>query len=217
MKRINLVKYGFTRWPEEDFSDDGNRFSCYRVGKKVRVSKLVADGQVYLSSDSSVGNGTLPFEVYSKLPHYNSASWSYNGISIAVLTEYDIIAFRDACIAYEKEYEEAEATIVYPTLEELEAKATEVTAKTLLELNKVEQLFATKGVEAAVKFSTYEWKTVQEYVQYLVRDVKRYDPAVYPKSILNKSDSFAFVKEGTHMGESYWFRQIADLFEKKCN
>lgn len=25
MTRINLVKYGFIRFPEEDFSDDGNK------------------------------------------------------------------------------------------------------------------------------------------------------------------------------------------------
>ena len=39
-----MTKYGFKRWKDGDFSDDGNRFTCYRVGKRVSVSKLVSDG-----------------------------------------------------------------------------------------------------------------------------------------------------------------------------
>jgi hypothetical protein len=87
MKRINLVKYGFVRWPEEDFNDDGNNFTCYRAGKAVVVSKLVSDGQAYLSCGSDVGNHTLPYEIYSKLPNYNNAQWKYNGVSVEDLTE----------------------------------------------------------------------------------------------------------------------------------
>ena len=50
MKKIMMNKYGFVRWPEEDFSDDGNRFYCYKVGNRVRVSKLVSDGVAYISA-----------------------------------------------------------------------------------------------------------------------------------------------------------------------
>ena len=107
MQRINLTKYGFVRWPEKDCSDDGNRFTCYRAGKKVRVSKLVSEGCAYLSIESSVGNGTLPYDVYSKLPHYHEATWAYNGVSVACLTDNSLKAFYNACVAYEKEYEEA--------------------------------------------------------------------------------------------------------------
>ena len=102
MKRINLTKYGFVRWPGEDFSDDGNRFQCYRAGKKVRASKLVSDGQAYLSCSSDVGNYTLPYEVYSKLPHYNAAQWKYNGVSVEDLTEQDLIDWYNACVEFEK-------------------------------------------------------------------------------------------------------------------
>ena len=71
MKRIVMAKYGFERWPEKDFTDDSSRYVCYRAGKAIRVSKLIADGQAYLSISSDVGRGTLPYEVYSKLPHYH--------------------------------------------------------------------------------------------------------------------------------------------------
>lgn len=82
MKRVNLVKYGFIRWQERDFTDDSNRFQCYRAGKKVEVSKLVSDGQVYLSAHTDIGNNTLPHSVYCNLPNYNKACWNYNGVSI---------------------------------------------------------------------------------------------------------------------------------------
>lgn len=54
-ERINLKRYGFVRAPQEDFTDDGNRFFCYyydpqREGDtRFRLSKLVADGDAYIS------------------------------------------------------------------------------------------------------------------------------------------------------------------------
>lgn len=214
MTRINLAKHGFVRWPEEDFSDDGNRFTCYKVGKNVRVSKLVADGQVYLSIASAVGNGTLPYDIYSKLPHYNDANWKWNGVSVASLTDSDIEDFLLACLAYELEYEKAEAAIKYPTLEEIQDKAMKVTAKRLLELDSVEWWLKNSGLEAAAKFASYEWKQVQEYIKNLMAEVKRFVPAVYPQTIVGTSHSFDFVKPEYEMQDSYWFTCLRDLFEK---
>jgi hypothetical protein len=216
MTRINLVKYGFVRWSEEDFSDDGNRFTCYRAGKAVRVSKLVSDGQAYLSISSGVGNGTLPYEVYHKLPHWNDANWKWNGVSVDSLTEQDLIDFYNACIAYEQEYETAEAAIKYPTLEEIQEKAAKVTAKSLAELTTVETLLKKYSLEAIVKFSSYEWETVQEYTKRLLVDVQRYAPEAFPQTIVGTSYSFDFVKPNTHMEESFWFRHLKELFEKYC-
>ena len=111
MQRINLTKYGFIRDREEDFSDDGNRFQGYRVGKRVRVSKHVYNGDVYLSIDTCLGDRYLPYTVYSKLPHYKPAAWNYNGVSVATLTDDDLRNFYNACIAYEQEYENAIANL----------------------------------------------------------------------------------------------------------
>lgn len=216
MKKIMMTKYGFVRWPEEDFTDDCSRFTCYKAGKRVRVSKLVSDGQAYLSISSAVGNGTLPYEVYQKLPHWSDANWKWNGVSVDSLTEQDLIDFYNACVEYEKEYEAAEAAIKYPTLEEIQDKAVKVTAKSLLELSKVEMLLGKYGLEAATKFSPYEWKTVQEYTKHLMTDVKRFDPETYPQTIVGTSYSFDFVKPDTYMEESYWFTYLRDLFAKYC-
>jgi hypothetical protein len=214
MKKIMMTKYGFVRRPEEDFSDDGNRFTCFRAGKNVRVSKLVADGQAYLSADSSVGNRTLPYDVYSKLPHYHDAGWKWNGVSVASLTEQDLIDFYNACVAYEQEYEAAEASMVYPTLEELTAKAHKIVSHRLFEISKIENRLKKYTREAIEKFSSYEWKRVQDCTKSLMADVKKFDPDTYPQQILGTASSFNFIKSENDMDESYWFKSLKEIFEK---
>lgn len=214
MTRVNLIKYGFVRWPEEDFSDDGNRFRGYRAGKKVRVSKLVADGDVYLSIDSSVGKGTLPYGIYKTLPHYNDALWKYNGVSAKDLTDEDLKNFYDACIAYEQEYEAAEAKIVYPTLEEIRQKALRITAKRSIELDCIELWLKDHCLEAIEKFSPHEWKQVQEYTRNLIGDANRYHPDTYPQTIFGKQGSFDFVKPEYDMKDSFYYTYIKEIFEK---
>ena len=212
MTRINLVKYGFIRCPEEDFSDDGNRFQAYKVGR-VRVTKLVSDGEAYISGD--IPAGKLPYEVYSKLPHYPFLG-ALNGIATAHITEDDLQELYEACQAYEVEYTNAENSIKYPTLEEIQEKAVKLTAKSILELSKIESLMSKYALEAATKFSPYEWKTLQEYTKNLMADVKRHDPEAYPQTILGQQFSFTFVKPDYDMKESYWFTSLRDLFAKYC-
>lgn len=212
MKKIMLAKYGFVRCPEEDFSDDGSRFQAYKVGR-VRVTKLLADGQAYI--DGNIRDGKLPYEVYSKLPHYVFCG-KLNGVPAAALTDEDLQELYESCQAYNKEYTDAENSIQYPTLEEIQEKAVKVTAKSFVELTKVEMLLSKYGLEAATKFSPYEWKQVQEYIKHLMADVKRYDPETYPETIVGKSRSFDFLKSTADKEDSYWFKTIVELFEKYC-
>ena len=212
MTRINLVKYGFVRTHEDDFSDDGNRFQCYRVGR-VQVTKLVSDGEAYIDGD--IDRGTLPWDIYSKLPHY-PAVHKLNGVTLSTMTEADIQEFYEACQAYEVEYKSAENSIKYPTLEEIQAKAVKLTAKSILELSKIESLMSKYALEATTKFSPYEWKTLQEYTKNLMADVKRHDPDTYPQTIVGQQFSFTFVKPDYGMKENYWFTSLRDLFAKYC-
>ena len=100
MKRINLTKYGFIRSPEEDFSDDGFHFTCYKVGK-VRVRKTIYSAAVYISA--GIINNELNYDEYSILPHYKSLS-ALNGIPVEYISDDDLIKLYNNCIAYEKEY-----------------------------------------------------------------------------------------------------------------
>ncbi len=213
MTRVNLVKYGFIRYPEEDFSDDGNRFTCYRFSDtNSHISKLVADGQVYLSAHVS---GNLPYETYSKLPYYNEATWTYNGVSLSTLTDAMLQDFFNACVMYEKEYQAAEATIKYPSLEELTEQCKKIYAKRLVELGTVEDLMRDHSFEAAVKFSEYEWKTLQQYIKELILRVKQYDPKTHPQKLLGKQYSFNFVKPTNNdLKDSFYYTYIIEMFQK---
>lgn len=211
MKRINLVKYGFVRWPEEDFNDDGSNFICYRAGKAVRVSKLVSDGQAYLSCGSEVGNRSLPYDVYSKLPNYNNSQWKYNGVSVEDLTEQDLIDFYNACVAYEKEYEEIEATIQYPTIEELMARCEELRAKAMTEYTVAQKLV----IDAILlgkfgELSDYQVREVKNDLSHLQNATNGFDPKTYPQGIYKSAYSFRIMTPDFHdlVKESYW---LADL------
>ena len=207
MKRINLTKYGFVRWPEEDFHDDGSNFQCYRAGKAVRVSKLVSDGQVYLSIDSSCGNKTLPHEIYSKLPYYNEANWTYNGVSVETLTEDDIQA-----------YEETEATIKYPTLEEITEQCEKLWAKTMAEYS-VGQTIVTDAIllNKFIKLSDYEVKSVRDDLRRLKEETEKFHPKTYPQRIVGQAESFKFVSpdNSSLTRENYWLKDLREIFVKK--
>lgn len=100
MKKINLTKYGFIRTPEQDFTDDGNRFTCYSVGK-VRVSKLVSNGDVYI--DARINDCELHYYEYKDLPHCKDLS-ALNGVPLESISDEDLIKLYNDCIEYEKEY-----------------------------------------------------------------------------------------------------------------
>lgn len=65
--RINLKRYGFVRAPEEDFSDDGNRFTCYYYDpkhegdKRFRCSKLVSNGDAYINVHYTAPSGRAKY------------------------------------------------------------------------------------------------------------------------------------------------------------
>lgn len=217
MKRVNLTKYGFIRWPEEDFHDDGNNFQCYRAGKAVRVSKLVSDGQVYLSIDSSCGNGTLPYEIYSKLPYYNEANWTYNGVSVESLTDADLEAFYEFCVEYEKAYEEEEAHLVYPTVEEIKEQCEKLTAKYMKEIDEIESnMKMDKIAEIALKFSDYDWRELKHNITSLVSKLCQVNPDTYPEKIYKQAYSFNFVKPDYNdlVNPSYYYKSTMEMFEK---
>lgn len=212
MTRVILTKYGFTRFPEEDFHDDGNNFTCYRFSNtNSHVSKLVADGQAYLSAHV---NGNLPYEVYSSLPHYKRATWDFNGISVASLTDALLQDFYMSCVEYEREYQAAEASIKYPTECELLAKCIRVQNKLILEMTELETLIGEHAVEAAVKFSKWEWEQLQKYLAYMLQELNKYKPDTFIPNVLGTAQSITFLKNKEDTEPTYWFRSLKELFDK---
>ena len=125
MKKINLAKYGFERWPEEDFSDDGNRFTCYKHpdAPNVRISKLTAHGNVYIDGSLEQPQQDLTYEEYSKLDHYDDLD-ALNGVNAESVTEDQLKEFASNCIAFSKAYVEKVKKLAssVPTRQEIENK-----------------------------------------------------------------------------------------------
>lgn len=211
MKRIILTKYGFTRFPEEDFHDDGNNFTCYRFSDtNSHVSKLVADGQAYLSCHVE---GNLPFDVYSKLPHYKRATWDFNGVSVDSLTDALLQDFFKSCVEYEREYQATEASIKYPTECELLAKCIKIQTKLILEMNELEALIGEHAVEAAVEFSKWDWERLQECLKHMLQELTKYKPDTFIPSMLGTSASFTFIQNEEDTKPTYWYRAVKEMFD----
>ena len=210
MKKIMMTKYGFVRTPEDDFSDDGSRFQAYRVGR-VRVTKLVSDGQAYIDGD--IRDGKLPYEVYSKLPHYVFCG-KLNGVQAAAITDEDLQELYESCQAYDKEYTDAENSIQYPTELELQHKCLRIQTKLTREMNELEQLMGEHAVEAATKFSKWEWQKLQEYLTYMLQELSKYNPEKFIPDVLGTARSFTFLANKEDTDSTYYYRYIKETFQK---
>ena len=211
MKKIMMTNYGFVRWPEEDFSDDGTRFTAYRVGERVRVTKATYKGEAFIDAD--IHSTKLPWEVYSKLPHY-SALGKLNGVSIDSLTDQDLFDLCEACMMYEKEYTEAENTIKMPSAAEIKVQCLNIQAKRVAEYEAVEQLLNSNASKLAMKLEAWQWKTFKEYFVKLAAERARYNPELYVPTIIGTATSIKFCKpDCSELGNSYYFNYLISLIE----
>lgn len=209
MKKIMMTKYGFVRWPEEDFSDDGTRFMAYRVGERVRVTKATHNGDVYL--DGTIHGTKLPYEVYSKLPHF-SATGKLNGVSIDSLTDQDMIDLYEACLAYEQEYNEAEANIQMPTLEEIKKQCITIQLKRATELADIKLQLNEKALALALLLNEWRWKDIRGYIHNLANQITSYNPETYAPKILDTNRSIGFCKpDCTELKDSWYYTQLVEL------
>ena len=216
MKKIMMTKYGFIRCPEEDFSDDGNRFQVYKVGNRIRVTKCVSEGEAYISA--RLEGGQLPYDVYSNLSYYCDLG-RLNGVSTDGVTEDDLQRLYESCLAYEQEYIAAENSIQYPTKEEITEQCQKIHAQTILDLNRAEQLFNQKALAAALTLSDYEWKRLKEYLNELVKRAKRFDSEFKIEELVQNmyrtSNSFLFCSPTySDLKESWYYTEIIKLFNR---
>jgi hypothetical protein len=212
MKKIMMTKFGFDRWPEESFSDDGNRFESYRAGKRVRVTKCVSDGVAYI--DGNICSRELPYAVYSKLPHYLAIS-KLNGIKIEDLTEDMLTQLYFDCVEYEKEYDAAMASMVWPTEAEIRTQCLKVQFKAKRELADIEHALSGKAIHLALTLKDWEWKIIREYINNIDNRIKSYDPAVVVEWMMGTASSIDFCKPNNpNLADSYYYTHIMELINK---
>ena len=211
MKKIMMSKYGFISWPEESFSDDGTRFDAYRVGERVRVTKATHKGEAYI--DGTIHGTKLPYEVYSKLPHYEAIG-KLNGVSIGSLTDRDLLNLYNDCLAYEQEYIEAENNIQMPTLDEIKEQCKKVQAKRITEAREIEALLSTNVAKLMLKLPDWQWRTFKDYYTKLVVQQANYNPELYAPTLLNSSRSINFCKpDCTELANSFYYNHLIGLIE----
>ena len=216
MKKIIMKKYGFIRNEKEDFHDDGNNFKGYATGpnSRLRISKLVSNGRVYLSSDMN-GN-KLDCTEYSKLPHYKDAVWNYNGIAMDSLTDEDLVNWYNACVEYEKEYIEAESKIVFPTIEEIRNQCIRIRNIRKQELNNITKIINENGTTLLLGLTNdYELRNLRDYYKKLKRDSEGLDPDLYPQTIQKSNYGRNFVKEtNMDLQENWYYKQLKEIISK---
>lgn len=206
MKKINLTKYGFIRSQEDDFTDDGGRFTCFKVGD-VKVTKLVSDGIVYISA--RIIDDKLPYEIYFNLPHYRALD-KLNGVSLSSLTEEDLIELFNACINFQQEYKDAVNQVKYPTLKELQDKCEELTNELQKQLDKAEQLIKDNILKVFDNSNKYRLQELMEYYRHLKSNVKNsYNKNTYPQAVLGTSMSFNLMK--AEPTKSWYLTKIEEL------
>lgn len=210
VNRINLVKFGFIRTPEEDFSDDGSTFTCYKVGR-VRVSKCLYENTVYLAGRIK---GNLPYNIYSKLNHYRAMD-NLNGVPRDVLTEEVLKRFYDDCVAYDTEYAEAEKNYSYPTEEQLRERC--IARKTFYanQLQQVEAILKDHVIDivSQIDDNTYSFKLLSACYKTIKQRAEDYDPETYPKSILNTATSVNIMNDIKFIGETWCYDRIIKILE----
>lgn len=213
MKRIELTKYRFIRSKEDDFSDDGNRFTCYRVGK-VRVSKLISHGQAYISA--RIDDYLLPYEVYSTLPGYRDLD-ALNGVSVSDITEEDLQKLYEDCITYDKAYEDAYNAIEWPTENELRIKAGAYKIAWKECIIKLEEAIKFNSIALITNLSEYYFRELQRYYKIILTAAKVYDdPQKYAEDIYKNPRSMDFMKRDIRrdVDESFYVTEIYKFIRK---
>lgn len=212
MKRINMTKYGFIRNESGDFTDDSNRFTGYTISSnsRLRVTKLVSDGRAYLSADMN-GN-KLDYTEYSKLPHYNCV-WDYNGVDLEKLTEEDMIVFYNSCVAYEKEYLEAEAKVSFPSIEDIKLQCETINAIRKAEIDEVSILLERVAVRFVLEADKYTLNNFQSYFKSLKE--RFFDVDKYPQTIQKSNYGRNFIKPTNgDLQPSFYYKELLEILDK---
>jgi hypothetical protein len=211
----SLQKYGFIRRPEDDFSDDGNRFRgyVYKTDKgEMPVTYLKSNGQVYLSA-ALHHKDELSYNEYKNLPSYRDED-KYNGVPE---DEVDLADFAEICKRLISEYAEAVVAVEAVPLDKIEELCSKLTKAALDDYNKTLKLFRTVDPIKLLSVSSYKLKSIKDYFDYAKSDTvnkfEHYKDASerQKREFVSRTDrEIAKYKNG----ESYWTKSIREFVEE---
>ncbi len=108
---IRYKAFGIKRRPENDFSDDGTRFTAYTLPNGLEMTKATYGDDIFLAVKNPYVKG-IKYEDYSKLPHY-SALDQYNGVNKSSVNLNKLVKDSDEFL---KEYNELLTKKGLPTI-----------------------------------------------------------------------------------------------------
>jgi hypothetical protein len=81
-------------------------------------------------------------------------------------------------------------------------------------MNELETLLGENAVEAAIKFSKWEWEQLQKYLNYMLQELSKYKPDTFIPGILGKAGSINFLQNKDDTEPTYWYKSIKEMFQK---
>lgn len=207
-----LGKYGFVRRPEDDFSDDGNRFRgyVYKNDKgEMPLTYLKADGEVYAAIALHHLND-LSYDEYKNLPSYRDAD-KYNGVPEDSVDVADLAKIAERLI---DEYNEAKSKLDRVSNEELKDMCDKLEKAARDDYNKTIKMLDSISIVKILSLNEYKIKRLKDYLN----SASRYVDNRYER-MLSQSDRAKreFMKRATHdieeykNGENYWTKSLREI------
>ena len=122
----------------------------------------------------------------------------------------------DLTKAYEKEYEEAENTSQYPTIEELTVRCEELRAKAMAEYTTAQKIVIDTILRDKFgELSHFQVTEVKNDLFHLQKITNNFDPKTYPQSIYKSAYSFEIIAPDfpALVKESYWLTNLKQILE----
>lgn len=216
MKKISLKKYGFERFEQEDFHDDGNNFKGYKLGE-LSFSYLRSDDMIYFSGRGDyklTGIEKLNYEEYSTLPHYKYLDM-LNGFPVSSLTEEHFEKLVEYAKAFIEEYKNYLETLEIISFEDVYEKCCRLAVKRDLEYREALQLVK-NNIDELFNLSGYAYKEIKDCIDTLKReanmDIKE-TALFYSKT---QSNARYFMTKGfdSLLKPSYYFTRLNNLLSK---
>jgi hypothetical protein len=135
-----------------------------------------------------------------------------NGVSLDTLTDNDLVELYNSCVAYDKEYTDAENSSVYPTHDELLHVYRKIKAYAITEYVKVS---AKITPEALIKMSDYEIKEFRRYLESLSK-AKDFSPEESVANVLGtaRSKQIVNMSDAQIAQKSFYYTQCLKLLDK---
>lgn len=202
--RLNFKKYGIERLPEEDFSDDGNRFRCY-ICNGVPISYLYSDGRYYLSIRVDYLNG-LTYDEYSKLPSYEDCD-KYN-----MCDEVDLADVADICKRIKAEYDEALKNVKDVSDDDYKAYTDKYLEKAKQEFEEAKQSIKSLEPEDLLNASEWNIKEIKRDLENIKSEIDRWSWERKSKvDQTSRRRDLGYDSEENFKKVSYWLKDLKEV------